>query len=144
MIAAFLVNGLLMMIFGRGLGQAVPHTKAGNAAARLMVLAGGAMMGLAFPTDPTIRDTAATWHGRLHDLAFVLLGLNLFLSMILFGWAFRASPGWRGWNWFTWLTVLMAVPAFAIKGIAFYIFLAAVLVWTMAVAVHLCRIEKKS
>ena len=143
MIAAFLVNGALMMIFGVGLGKTVPQTKVGKAATRLMVLAGGAMMGLSFLTDPTVRNYPATWHGRLHDLSFVALGLTLFPSMILFGWGFHSSPGWRGLSWFTWLTVSLALPAFALKGFAFYIFLAAVLTWNVVAAQRLKRIKNE-
>ena len=134
MIAAFIVNGLLMMIFGLGLGQAVPQTNVGKAATRLMVLAGGAMMGLAFLTDPTVRDYPATWHGRLHDLSFVALGLTLFPSMILFGISFLTSPAWRNVGWRTFLTVALAIPAFALKGMAFYIFLAAALMWSVVIS----------
>lgn len=134
MIAAFLVNGALMMIFGLGLGQTVPQTMMGKAATHLMVLAGGAMMGLAFLTDPTLRDYPATWHGRLHDLSFVALGLTLFPSMILFGISFLALPSWRNVGWYTFLTLTFAIPAFALKGIAFYIFLAMVLTWSMVIS----------
>ena len=134
MIAAFLVNGLLMMIFALGLGQSLPRTRPSRAATILMILAGLAMMGLASLTDPTIRSTPATWHGRLHDASFVLLGLTLFPAMILLGSIFRVSADWRGLDWYTWLTVALALPAFALKGIAFYIFLVAVLVWSVVIA----------
>ncbi len=141
MIAAFLVNGALMMVFALGLGQSLSQTHTSRAATLLLLLAGLAMMGLAFLTDPTIRSTPATWHGRLHDLSFVLLGLTLFPGMILLGVVFRSSAGWRGLGWYTWLTVALALPAFALKGIAFYIFLAAVLTWSVVVARRLERIH---
>ena len=96
-------------------------------------------MGLACLADPTLRNYPATWHGRLHDLSFVALGLTLFPSMILFGFAFHTSNAWRRLSWYTWLTVAMALPAFALKGIAFYIFLSAVLAWSMVIA---RRLEK--
>jgi hypothetical protein len=134
MITVFIVNGLLMMLFALGLGQSLPRTPVSRAAMFLMVLSGAAMMGLAFLTDPTIRDYPATWHGRVHDLSFVALGLTLFPSMILFGWA------WREHRLYTWLTVACAIPAFALKGIAFYIFLAAVLSWSVVTARRMVRI----
>ena len=91
-------------------------------------------MGLAFLTDPTVRDYPATWHGRLHDLSFVALGLTLFPSMILFGISFLTSPAWRNVGWCTFLTVALAIPAFALKGMAFYIFLAAALMWSVVIS----------
>lgn len=134
MVAAFLVNGLLMMVFTLGLGKSLPQTRVSFVATVLMLLAGLAMLGLSFLTDPTIRSTPATWHGRLHDLSFVALGLTLFPSMLLFGWAFYKTEAWRGMGLYTWLTVALAIPAFALKGMAFHLFLAAVLTWNMVIA----------
>ncbi len=134
MIAAFLVNGALMMVFALGLGQSLPRASTSRVATILMMLAGLAMMGLTFLTDPMIRDYPATWHGRLHDLSFVVLGLTLFPSMILFGWEFRESERWRDLSLYTWFTVALAIPAFALKGIMFYVFLAAVLAWSVVIA----------
>ena len=104
-----------------------------------MSLAGIFLAGLAFTTDPTIRSTPATWHGRLHDLSFVMLGLTLMPSMLLLGFAFRADAHWRGLSSYTWLTVALAGPAFALKGAAFYVFLLAVLVWSEVAAIRLHR-----
>ena len=133
MTAAFLVNGLLVALLAVGLRQALPSTTASRAAVILLLLAGLAMMGLASNTDPTIRATPATLHGRIHDLSFVGIGLTLFPAMLAFGWVFRQSPGWRRLSTYTWVTAALAVPTFAFKGAAFYVFLAAVLVWNARV-----------
>jgi len=140
MTAAFLVNGLLVGVFALGLGQTLPGTTASRAAATLLLLAGLAMLGLAFTTDASIRRTPATWHGIIHDLSFAGIGLTLFPSMLAFGWTFRQSSGWRSFSTYTWLTAGLAVPTFELKGVAFYVFLAAVLVWTEKVAWKLKRI----
>jgi len=139
MIVVFIVNGLLMMVFAIGLGQSLPPERSSRLATILMLLAGLAMMGLAFLTDPTIRSTPATWHGKLHDLSFVVLGLTLFPAMLFLGSIFHSSEDWHGLSWYTWLTVALALPAFALKGIAFYLFLAAVLLWNTIIA---RRLEK--
>ncbi len=144
MTTAFLVNGLLVALFAVGLGQTLPSTTASRAATSLLMLAGLAMLGLAFSTDPTIRTTPATLHGRIHDLSFAGLGLTLFPSMLALGWAFRQSPDWRGLSTYTWLTATLAVPTFALKGVAFYAFLAAVLVWTAKVGWTLKKMAKLS
>ncbi len=114
-------------------GQTLPSTTVSRTAAILLVLAGLAMLGLAFSTDPTIRTTPAPLHGRIHDLSFAILGLTLFPSMLTFGWAFRQSPGWRGLSMCTGLTAARAIPTFALKGVASYAFFAAGLVWTTKV-----------
>ncbi len=108
----------------------------------LFAFAGVALAMLAFTTDPTIRETPSTWHGRLHDLSFVLLGLTLFPAMIILGFAFRIDDKWKSLSLYTWLTLCLAAPAFALKGAAFYVFLFAILVWNEALAIRLNQIEK--
>jgi hypothetical protein len=100
-------------------------------------LAGLALAGLAFTTDPTIRSTPATWHGRLHDLSFVLLGLTFMPALILLGFAFRQDRFWRSLSGFSWLTAGCAAPAFAWKGAAFHIFLFLALAWCEVVVFRL-------
>jgi len=102
MTAAFLINGLFVIFFAVGLPQALPSSRPSRAASILLLLAGVAMMGLASTTDPTIRTTPATLHGRIHDGCFVALGMTLFPSMLLFGWTFRRVRPWRSLSTYTW------------------------------------------
>lgn len=139
MTAAFLINGLLVALFGLGLGQALPATIVARLATALLMLAGLAMLGLAFPTDPG-RTTPVTVNGWIHDLCFAAVGFTLFPSMLAFGWEFRQSARWRGLSAYTWLTTALAVPTFAFKGAAFYAFLAAILAWTGIVAGRLKKV----
>ena len=139
MTATFLLSGVMMTLFASGLRLSLPPSRWTFASTLALSLAGLALAGLAFTTDPTIRSTPATWHGRLHDLSFVLLGLTLMPAMLLLGVAFRADAHWRGLSVYTWLTVALTGPAFALKGAAFYVFLLAVLVWSEVTAVHLYR-----
>ncbi|HLA08434.1 MAG TPA: hypothetical protein VJ022_13380, partial [Anaerolineales bacterium] len=92
------------------------------------------LMGLAFTTDPTIRSTPFTWYGRLHDLSFVMFGLTLMPAMILLGYAFQLDLRWKDLSIYSVLTVALALPAFWLKGPAFYVFLVAVLVWSEVTA----------
>ena len=105
-----------------------------------MCLAGLAMVGLSFTTDPTIRTTPGTLHGRIHDLSFVALGLTLFPSMVALGLAFRADSRWRGWAALTFGALACAAPAFALKGAAFYVFLALILAWITLAARRLGQV----
>ncbi|WKZ40891.1 MAG: DUF998 domain-containing protein [Anaerolineales bacterium] len=139
MTATFIVSGMLMTMLGIRLFLDFKPAPASKAGSTLMMFAGLALAALSFTTDPTIRDTPSTWHGRLHDLSFVLLGLTLFPAMIALGFAFRSDEKWRNLSLYTWGTLALAAPAFALKGAAFYVFLFAILVWNEVVAIWLNR-----
>lgn len=136
MTAAFIVSGAMMALFAFGLRFAL-QTQSGRLGSTLLMLAGLVMMGLAFTTDPTIRSTPATWHGRLHDLSFVLLGLALLPAMIALGLAFQRDAHWKDLSVYTWIIAALAVPAFVLKGGTFYIFFLAMLAWSEMLATHL-------
>lgn len=137
MTATFILSGLMMAIFASGLRLGLPRSRISLIATLALTLAGLALAGLAFTTDPTIRSTPATWHGRLHDLSFVFLGLTLMPAMILLGFAFRTDARWKNLSLYTWVTAALALPAFWLKGAAFYIFLLAVLAWSEVIALRL-------
>lgn len=137
MTATFILTGFIMTLFARRLFLDLKLTPASRLGSTLMAFAGLFLAALAFTTDPTIRDTPATWHGRLHDLSFVLLGLTLFPAMIVLGFAFRADERWKNFAVYTWGTLALAGPAFFIKGAAFYIFLFAILLWNEIAAIRL-------
>lgn len=143
MTAAFALSGALIALFGWGLGAALTRGRAGRLGAALMCLAGLAMVGLSFTTDPTLRTTPGTWHGRIHDLSFVALGLTLFPSMIALGLAFRTNAGWNDFTALTFGALACAAPAFALKGAAFYLFLALILVWITLVARRLGQVSAR-
>jgi hypothetical protein len=137
MTLTFILSGFMMIILASGLRLGLHSARPAWTGTLLLSLAGLALMGIAFTTDPTIRSTPATWHGRLHDLSFVLLGLTLMPAMIFLGFAFREHPHWINVSRYTWITVALALPAFWLKGAAFYVFIAAVLAWSEVVAVQL-------
>ncbi|MEO5886675.1 MAG: DUF998 domain-containing protein [Anaerolineales bacterium] len=137
MTVTFLISGFMMILFASGLRLSLPPVSPAWIGTVLLSLAGLALMGIAFTTDPTLRSTPATWHGRLHDLSFVLLGLTLMPAMIFLGFTFREHPYWNNLSRYTWITVALALPAFWLKGAAFYIFMLAVLIWCEVIAFRL-------
>ncbi|WKZ36696.1 MAG: DUF998 domain-containing protein [Anaerolineales bacterium] len=139
MTATFIISGMLMMTLAVRLFFDLNPAPASRMGSTLMMFAGLALAALSFTTDPTIRDTPATRHGRLHDLSFVALGLTLFPAMIVLGFAFRNDEKWKNLSLYTWGTLALAAPAFALKGAAFYMFLLAILVWNEVVAIRLNR-----
>lgn len=137
MTATFILSGMLMMMLGIRLFLDLAPAPASKSGSTLMMFAGLALASLSFTADPTIRDYPATWHGRLHDISFVLLGLTLFPAMIALGFAFRNDERWQNFAIYTWGTLALAGPAFFIKGAAFYVFLFAILVWNEVAAIRL-------
>ncbi len=129
----FFVSGAMMAFFAYGLNLAL-HDKL---ATTLLMLAGFAMMGLIFTTDPTIRSYPKTWHGLLHDSFFAALGMLLMLGMLLLGRVFQKNEGWKNLSIYTWATLALIIPTFWLKGLAFYAFLLAILVWSEVVAFRL-------
>jgi hypothetical protein len=85
MTLTFVLCGALMGFFALGLRGELAANRLNRIGTRLLALAGLTVCGLAFATDPTRRVTPATWHGRLHDLSFVLLGLSLLPAMLTLG-----------------------------------------------------------
>ena len=137
MTLTFIFSGLLMAVFALSLRTTLDEGTAPRIGTLSLLLAGCALAGLAFTTDPTLRSTPATWHGRLHDLSFVLLGVFMLLSMLGSGQAFQSGSLWKGFGSYTFVTAALAIPSFALKGIAFYLFLGAILTWSVTTAIKL-------
>ena len=141
MTLTFILSGFMMTIFASGLRLTLSRSRLTFFATAALSLAGIFLTGLAFTTDPTIRSTPATWHGMLHDLSFVLLGLSFMSAMILLGFAFRNDDHWRNLSSYSWLTAFCAAPAFGLKGAAFYAFLVLALIWCEVIAIRLHQVK---
>jgi hypothetical protein len=138
MTVTFIVSGALLAIFAWGLRGVLSNTP-GQIGTILLFWAGVAMMGLAFTTDRVVTPIPISWHGRLHDLSFMALGLMIIPAMIMVGISFRQTDHWKKFWLFTWLAAALAIPTFAIKGIVFYAFLAAMLAWNEIIAIQLWK-----
>jgi hypothetical protein len=141
MTLTFFLSGVLIVLFASGLRLSLPRVRWAGYAIWLLILAGVGMIGLISPTDKTIRTTPKTWHGILHDSSFTLIGLTLMPAMIILGFIFLKDARWKNLSIYTWLTVVLAIPTFWMKGVAFYVFLAAILVWCEVIAWRLRSIE---
>lgn len=133
MTVTFFVCGALMAFFAYGLKLALQN----KFATSLLMLAGLAMMGLVFTSDPTIGRTEYTWHGFLHDAFFTVLGITMMPGMLLLGRVFQKHAQWKNLALYTWGTLAFVVPTFWLKGVAFYVFLLAILTWSVVVALRL-------
>ena len=135
MIAAFILAGLLLILFAVGLWQLFPK----SLGPALLLVSGIAVVALSSLTDPTFRSTPATLHGQIHDAAYLLLGLSLFPGLFAMARAFGRLPDWHIHAWLTWGVLVLVIPTFIIKGITFYIFLLAVLCWYQLTAARIWR-----
>jgi hypothetical protein len=133
MTSTFFVCGAMMAFFAYGLKLALQE----KIATTLFILAGFAMMGLVFATDPTIRSYPKTWHGILHDSFFAVLGVMLMVGMLLLGRVFQKKEQWKNLSIYTWGTLALVIPTFWLKGAAFYVFLLAILTWSEVIAFRL-------
>ncbi len=141
MTLTFFLSGILIIIFASGLRLSLPRVRSAGIAIWLLILSGVGMIGLISPTDKTIRTTPRTWHGILHDSSFTIIGLTLMPAMLLLGFIFLKDSRWKNLAVYTWITVVLAVPTFWMKGVAFYIFLAAILTWCEVIALRLRSIN---
>lgn len=137
MTVTFFVCGALMAFFAYGLRLALRE----KLATTLLMLAGFAMMCLVFTSDPTIGKIEYTWHGFLHDASFAVLGFTLMPGMLVLGRVFQRTEQWKNLSLYTWGTLALVIPTFWLKGLAFYVFLLAILVWSEVVAWRLRTIE---
>jgi hypothetical protein len=133
MTITFFVCGAMMSFFAYGLKLALDN----RFATTLLMLAGFAMMGLVFTSQPTIGRTSYNWHGFLHDAFFGVLGAALMPGMLLLGGVFQKHEHWKNLALYTWGTLALVIPTFWLKGVAFYVFLLAILLWSEVVAFRL-------
>lgn len=133
--ASFAICGLLLVVFAiglhRGLGQG---SKFGPT---LLGISGAAMTLLAFETDPIDRTGPRSPHGLVHDASFVVFAAALLLALFFLQRRMSREPRWRGHARYTLATALLAVACLLVSGVAYYLFIVAILVWLEATAVKL-------
>ena len=135
----FVVSGLLLTILALGLHSGVTDGHGSRIGPGLLFVAGIAMALMGFETDPIRRTTPRSMHGWIHDLAFVLFALAL-LSALFFLWRrLRKDPLWCNHASYTLATGMLAALLLALPGVAYYLFLAAVLLWIGATGAKLWR-----
>jgi hypothetical protein len=136
-ISNFVASGLLLAIFAVGLHFGVTYGRGSRIGPGLLFVAGIAMALMGFETDQITRTTPRTLHGWIHDLAFVLFAL---LSALYFLWhRLRKVPLWRNHARYTLTTGVLAALLLVLPGVAYYLFLAVVLLWIGATGIRLWR-----
>lgn len=130
--ATFALSGALLCAFAPGLHRGMGRgPKTGPA---LLFVSGAAMALLAFETDPIRRTGPRSWHGLVHDAAFVVFALALLLSLLVLWRRMRDEPGWRRHAHLTLATAIVCAAGLVLPGVSYYGFLAAALAWIEATA----------
>lgn len=135
--AAFVGTGLALMLFAFGLWQLFPK----SIPPFLFFVSGLAMLMLCFPTDPTYRTAPMTIHGILHNTAYVLLGISFVSGLMLLARHFAHIPEWKTYARLTWWAVIIIIPSFVLKGVAFYILLLAMLTWYELISLKIWKLN---
>lgn len=136
----FALSGALLAIFALGLHRGIRGgSKAGPS---LLFVAGLAMALLAFETDPIERAGPRTLHGWIHDASFVLFILALVPALFLLWRRMRGDCRWHRHGRHTFVAAALAMILLLLPGVAYYMFLAVVLVWFEATAIKLRRVTR--
>jgi hypothetical protein len=141
-VANFVLSGILLMIFAAGLHFGATDGRGSRVGPALLFVAGAAMALMGFETDPPIQSTGPrTLHNLIHDLAFALFVLALLPAFFFLWLRFREDALWRDQARYTLITGLLATLLLFLPGVAYYLFLAVVLVWFEVTAVRLWRLS---
>lgn len=138
----FLVSGSLLVVFALGLHRALPRgPKAGPV---LLSLAGVAMALLASETDPIRRTGPRSWHGLIHDAAFVVFALAMILALLALWRRMRRARGWSRHARLTLATAALCAACLVLPGVAYYGFVVAALAWIEATSIRLRAMGRPS
>ncbi len=141
-VANFVLSGVLLMIFAAGLHLGATDGRGPRVGPALLFAAGAAMVLMGFKTDPIQSTGPRTLHNLIHDLAFALFVLALLPAFFFLWRQFRGNAFWQGHARYTLVTGVLATLLLFSPGVAYYLFLAVVLVWFSTTGVKLWRITR--
>jgi hypothetical protein len=138
-VANFVVSGLLLAFFALGLHLGAINGRGSPFGPALLLLAGTAMTLMGFETDPIQRIGPRSLHGLIHDAAFGIFVLCFLAALFSLWRRFEADPRWRGHARYTLATGILAVLLLLLPGVAYYLFIVALLAWIEVSAIRLWR-----
>jgi Protein of unknown function (DUF998) len=96
-VVTFVITGLLMVILAIAVGDRLPRRRASRFAVMLLGLLGVALMLVAFRVDTPMLGggNPATWHGWIHEIAFLLIVATGVLAPLAMPLAVRGDRSWR-------------------------------------------------
>jgi hypothetical protein len=135
---SFVLSGLSLMIFAAGLHFGATDGRGSRVGPTLLFVGGAAMALMGFETDPIRSTDPPALHNLIHDLAFALFVLALLPAFFLWR-RFREDTLWRGHARYTFITGVLATLLLFSTGVAYYLFLAVVLVWIGTTGIKLWK-----
>jgi hypothetical protein len=137
----FVLSGFVLMVFSAGLHLGVADGRGSRVGPTLLFAAGAAMALMGFETDPIQGTGPGSLHNLIHDLAFALFVLTLLPALFFLWHRFREDPAWRVHARYTLATGILTTLLLLLPGVAYYFFLAVMLVWFEATALRLWRLS---
>jgi hypothetical protein len=110
--ANFALLGLSLIGLAIALYRSVRPGRPAKVAPVLMGIAGFGFLLSVFPTDTGPPNAAATWHGEIHGIGFIVALLPLMLSMFFFALSARGDSRWNGYGWIGPVVGVIALLAF--------------------------------
>jgi uncharacterized membrane protein YidH (DUF202 family) len=143
-VANFVASGLLLAFFSLGLHLGARDGHGSPFGPALLFVAGTAMTLMGFDTDPIQRIEPRSLHGIIHDAAYVIFVLAFLAALFSLWRRFEADPRWRGHARYTLATGIIAVLLLLLPGVAYYLFIVALLAWIEVTAIRLWRTTQPS
>jgi hypothetical protein len=139
-VANFVASGLLLALFALGLHCEVANRRGSTSPGpALLFVAGVAMALMGFRTDPIQRVGPRSLRGLIHDSAFVIFVLAFLAALFFLWWSLRKDARWQRHARYTLATGISAVLLLLLPGVAYYLFLVALLAWIEVTAIRLSR-----
>jgi hypothetical protein len=143
-VANFVLSGILLMTFAAGLHFGATAGRGSQVGPALLFVSGAAMAFMGFETDPIGSTGPRTLHNLIHDLAFALFVFALLPAFFFLWRRFREDALWQAQARYTLITGVLATLLLLLPGVAYYLFLAVVVVWFEIMAVRLWQISSPS
>ncbi len=138
-VANFVASGLLLAFFAIGLHLGATSGRGSPLGPTLLFAAGTAMALMGFETDPIRRIEPRSSHGLIHDTAFVVFVVAFLAALFSLWRRFGADSRWWSHARYTLVTGILAVLLLSLPGVAYYLFIATLLIWIEVTAVRLWR-----
>ncbi len=138
-VANFVASGLLLAFFAIGLHLGATSGRGSPLGPALLFAAGTAMALMGFETDPIRRIGPRSSYGLIHDTAFVVFVVAFLAALFSLWRRFGADPRWWSHARYTLVTGILAVLLLSLPGVAYFLFIATLLIWIEVTAVRLCH-----
>ncbi len=144
-VANFVFFGVCLIAFAFGLHRGVTGGRGSKVGPTLLIIAGVAIVLSGFKTEPSTSQPPQTLHGWIHALSFFVVALAFLPAFFVLWRRLRWDPLCRGYGRYTLISGVLFGALFFISftglllpgQIEFYLFLAVMLVWIEAMAIHL-------